>query len=130
MTHHRRVHHEVAPTWPEQMLEEIIRQLPLGLICTDLEGEVLFMNAAAQELLACEIPVGASEHHGRAPRLPELPVEIRRGIDYFSGLLAQPQSRYTKPFPKLSVQNHAGYDIEFFLYCTHDEVTRDTREQA
>jgi PAS domain-containing protein len=63
------------------MLEEIIRQLPLGLICTDLEGEILFMNAAAQELLAFEIPLGEYENHARAQRFPELPVEIRKGTN-------------------------------------------------
>jgi DNA-binding CsgD family transcriptional regulator len=130
MKPHSRVHDEIAPTWPEQMLEEIIRQLPLGLICTDLEGEILFMNAAAQELLAFEILVGEYKNYGRERRLPELPVEIRRGIEYFSGLLAQPQSRYTKPFPKLYFQNHAGYDIEFFLYCPRDELSCETRKQA
>lgn len=105
-------------------------QLPLGLICTDLEGEVLFMNAAAQELLACEIAAGEYDKHASAQRLPALPVAIRRGIEYFSGLLAQPQSRYTKPFPKLSVQNYAGYDSEFSLYCLGDELTCETRQQA
>jgi PAS domain-containing protein len=70
MKPHSRVHHDVAPTWPEQMLEEIIRQLPLGLIWTDLEGEILFMNAAAQELLAFESPAGEYENHARAQRLP------------------------------------------------------------
>ena len=116
--------------WPEQMLEEIIRQLPLGLICTDLEGEVLFMNTAAQELLACEVPGKEGEHHASTRRLRQLPFEIRRGIDYFSDLLAQPQSRYTKPFPKLSLQHYAGYDIEFSLHCPLAELTRETREQA
>lgn len=88
------------------------------------------MNAAAQELLTCEIPVGEYEHHGREQRLPELPVEIRMGIEYFSGLLAQPHRKYTKPYPKLYVQNQAEYDIEFFLYCPLDELIRETRKQA
>lgn len=115
---------------PAHMLEEIIRQLPLGLICTDLKGEVLFMNAAAQELLACEIPVGEDEKPGGARRLPELPREIRQGIAYFSGLLAQPQKTYTKPFPRLYVQNHSGYDLDFFLYCPGDALSCETRKQA
>lgn len=125
-----RVHGGVAPAWSEHMLEDIMWQLPLGLICTDLEGEVLFMNAAAQELLACEIAAGEYDNHASAQRLPALPVAIRRGIEYFSGLLAQPQSRYTKPFPKLSVRNYAGYDSEFSLYCPRDELTCETRQQA
>ncbi|HSF30487.1 MAG TPA: LuxR C-terminal-related transcriptional regulator [Candidatus Tectomicrobia bacterium] len=130
MKSHSRVHYDVAQTWPEQMLEEIIRQLPLGLICTDLAGEVLFMNVAAQELLAFEIPAGEYVHHAREQRCPELPVEIQRGIEYFSSLLAQPHRRYTKPFPKLLLQNHAGYDIEFLLYCPLNELIRETRKQA
>lgn len=133
MKPHAGVHHEGAPTWPEQILEEVIRQLPLGLICTDLDGKVLFMNAAAQELLTRATPVGEFESPRSAQRLPELPGEIRRGIEYFSGLLTQPQWKFMKPFPKLYVQNHGnppGYDLEFFLYCALDEVTRETWTQA
>lgn len=43
--------HGVDAPLSEPILVEIILQLPVGVICTDLEGTILFMNAAAKELL-------------------------------------------------------------------------------
>jgi DNA-binding CsgD family transcriptional regulator len=130
MKPHSRVHHGVAPAWPEQMLEEIIRQLPLGLICTDLEGETLFMNATAKDTLEVDPLTQEYEKHEHQERLPSLPPEIRRGIECLRDLLTQDARTYARPFPKFYFQGWGGYDLEFFLYCSSEELCRETRKQA
>lgn len=130
MKPHLRAHHDGAPTWPEQMLGEIIRQLPLGLICTDLEGEMLFMNATAKEMLEVDPLTTEHEKHEHQERLPSLLPEIRRGIECFRDLLTQDARTYAKPFPRFYFQDWGGYDLEFFLYCPSEELCRETRKQA
>jgi DNA-binding CsgD family transcriptional regulator len=130
MKPHFHVHHDVAPTCSEQMLEEIILQLPLGLICTDLEGGVLFMNATAKDMLGVDPLTQAHEKPEHQEPLPSLPPEIRRGIECFRDLLTQDARTYAKPFPRVSFQGWGGYDLEFFLYCSAEELCRATRAQA
>ena len=112
------------------MLEEIILQLPLGFLCTDLAGKLLFMNASAQELLELNSPAGARQDHPNTARLPKLPPEITRGIAYFRELLDLDRKTFSKPFPKLYFQNQGSYEIAFLLYAPSEELSRDSQKEA
>jgi DNA-binding CsgD family transcriptional regulator len=119
------------PLLSEQMLVEVIFQLPMGLICTDLAGEILFMNAAAKEMIeAVTRPPGECKDRSRNAALPELLPEIRRGIQYFNALLTQDDKTYSKPLPKLFLQNQAGFEVEFVLYSDAKELNRGTLKEA
>jgi DNA-binding CsgD family transcriptional regulator len=118
------------PVFSEQMLREIILQLPLGLICVDLEGAILFMNATARELIGVNLPTGEQKNHTTKELLPALPPEIRRGIEYFRGLLTQGSRTYTKPFPKLFLQSQADYEVAFLLYSDAKELSRERLKEA
>jgi DNA-binding CsgD family transcriptional regulator len=115
MKPHLRARHDVAP---------------VGLICADIEGEMLFMNATAQEMLEVDPLTKAHEKHEHQERLPSLPPEIRRGIEGFRDLLTQDARTYAQPFPRFYFQDWGGYDLECFLYCPSEELCRETRKQA
>ena len=117
-----------ATAGSDEVLLEVILQLPLGLVCADLEGKVLFMNTAAKDLLQFQWA-----EHGRARHqefLNTLPYEVRTGIEYFTNLLTREHISYPKPFPKLSLRNHAGCDMELVVYCQADELSRETYHEA
>jgi DNA-binding CsgD family transcriptional regulator len=118
------------PSLPEEMLCEIILQLPLGLICTDLEGEILFVNAAARELIELNLLPGGPEPHTKEALSPVLPPEISLGIDYLRGLLTHARRTYAQPFPKLLLHSQAWYDIEFFLYSHTKELDCESVKEA
>jgi PAS domain-containing protein len=123
-------HHNVDRATHEQKLKEIILQLPLGLICTDLDGKTLLINAPAKELLETNPLAEEHEKHEQEEQLPSLPPEIRRGIESFRDLLTQDARTYVKPFPRFSLQNWANYDLELFLYCPVEVLCHETRKQA
>jgi DNA-binding CsgD family transcriptional regulator len=118
------------PVLPEEMLKEIMLRLPLGLICTDLGGEILFVNATARELIELNLLSGGPEPHTKEALAPALPPEISGGIAYLRGLLTQASRTYAHPFPKLLLQSQAGYDIEFFLYSHTKELDGESVKDA
>jgi DNA-binding CsgD family transcriptional regulator len=124
------VRHGVDALLSAQMLVEIILQLPAGLICADLEGTILFMNATAKELLQSIWLAGEHEDHEKKPLLLELPFEIREGIRYFTGLLTQEDNTYSKPFPRLYFQIQGCYELEFLICCPFEELNGETRKEA
>ena len=122
--------HGVDAPLSEPILVEIILQLPVGVICTDLEGTILFMNAAAKELLPSIWLGGAHENHEKKPPLLELPSEIRAGIWYFTALLTQEDKTYSNPFPRLYFQIQGCYELDFLIYCPFEELNYETRKEA
>jgi DNA-binding CsgD family transcriptional regulator len=115
---------------PEEMLKQIMLQLPLGLICTDLQGKILFVNATARELIELNPLSGEPEPHTKEALFPELPPEISRGIDCLRGLLTQSGRTYANPFPKLLLHSQAGYEIEFFLYSHTKELDCESLKEG